>query len=531
MTEPQGKEGDVKVNGQLEKLAKPAKTLLEKLDAAVKADEKYERNKAKRERKRKREGLKKEVESNEEAACTRSSEVSPPVEPAVQEPRSRRHMMRTRGLVKITGEVVEDVPDGVMHERVIRKADKRKAALAGECKPKKSKKQRKLEAALSGERKSRKPKKPKKRKGASAVGEMTVKSEKSEKSKEGSAPDVQKPEAEEPGKLDEAPNNGVKEEGKMGLNPKVAPFGEEESVKPEKPEKSEKLDECASPDVKKAEEPVNVEEESAKAGVKEEVMKERERKAAPAGREKLERSEKSKSDRLEKLEKSSALTVKKIEAKEPAVLRESNDSAREDVTSESMAEPNVETNNELDMDTATGAPKQAKTLQEGEIKINRAPVLTMWVAAVAERQGFTFDEAVTFGKSIAGLFAHAKGKRIGVVEDTPSKKSKKDMEKFEVFGCSVYGKTTAKGRFALESGKAIAPNVVKAYLQRAFKDDYDRVRETFELLANSFSPEEIGSKAYDLYEKFRPDIPDGSRGWGARGLLNLKYVKELAASG
>lgn len=24
-------------------------------------------------------------------------------------------MMRTRGLVKITGEVVEDVPDGVMH--------------------------------------------------------------------------------------------------------------------------------------------------------------------------------------------------------------------------------------------------------------------------------------------------------------------------------------------------------------------------------------------------------------------------------
>lgn len=62
-------------------------------------------------------------------------------------------------------------------------------------------------------------------------------------------------------------------------------------------------------------------------------------------------------------------------------------------------------------------------------------------------------------------------------------------------------------------------------------DEYFIDAETFELLANSFSPEEIGSKAYDLYEKFRPDIPDGSRGWGARGLLNLKYVKELAASG
>ena len=120
--------------------------------------------------------------------------------------------------------------------------------------------------------------------------------------------------------------------------------------------------------------------------------------------------------------------------------------------------------------------------QEGEIKVNRAPVLTMWVAAVAERQGFTFDEAVTFGKAISGLFAHSKGKKIGVIEDTPkdpeaeADKKKAKMEKFEVFGNSVYGKTTEKGRFALESGKAIAPNSVKAYLHRAFKDDYDRVR-------------------------------------------------------
>lgn len=114
--------------------------------------------------------------------------------------------------------------------------------------------------------------------------------------------------------------------------------------------------------------------------------------------------------------------------------------------------------------------------------MNRAPVLTMWVAAVAERQGFTFDEAVTFGKAISGLFAHSKGKRIGVIEEAPkdgdaeTDKKKAKMEKFDVFGNSIYGKTTDKGRFALESGKAIAPNTVKAYLHRAFKDDYDRVR-------------------------------------------------------
>jgi hypothetical protein len=118
----------------------------------------------------------------------------------------------------------------------------------------------------------------------------------------------------------------------------------------------------------------------------------------------------------------------------------------------------------------------------------------MWVAAVAERQGFTFDEAVTFGKAISGLFAQSKGKKIGVIEDTPkdpeaeSDKKKAKKEKFDVFGNSVYGKTTEKGRFALESGKAIAPNSVKAYLHRAFKDDYDRVRGWCKILLTHILP-------------------------------------------
>ena len=57
------------------------------------------------------------------------------------------------------------------------------------------------------------------------------------------------------------------------------------------------------------------------------------------------------------------------------------------------------------------------------------------------------------------------------------------------------------------------------------------VAEAFEALANSLEPEEIGSRAYNLYEKFRPEVPDGARGWGARGLLDLKHVQALAASG
>ncbi|MEI7705968.1 MAG: hypothetical protein WCK73_15380 [Deltaproteobacteria bacterium] len=37
------------------------------------------------------------------------------------------------------------------------------------------------------------------------------------------------------------------------------------------------------------------------------------------------------------------------------------------------------------------------------IQVNRAPVLTLWAALVAERLGFDEDEALTIGQTVAGL--------------------------------------------------------------------------------------------------------------------------------
>lgn len=48
----------------------------------------------------------------------------------------------------------------------------------------------------------------------------------------------------------------------------------------------------------------------------------------------------------------------------------------------------------------------------GTIRINRAPVLTLWAAVVAERLGFEPSEALTLGRALAGLTAHAKGVRL-----------------------------------------------------------------------------------------------------------------------
>jgi hypothetical protein len=46
-------------------------------------------------------------------------------------------------------------------------------------------------------------------------------------------------------------------------------------------------------------------------------------------------------------------------------------------------------------------------------------------------------------------------------------------------------------------------------------------------LARSRRPGELAAEAYKLYEEFRPAIPAGVRGWGAKGDLDLRVIREL----
>src|SRR5512140_2345598 len=64
-----------------------------------------------------------------------------------------------------------------------------------------------------------------------------------------------------------------------------------------------------------------------------------------------------------------------------------------------------------------------------KITINRAPVLTLWAAVVAERLGHSWDESLTLGRALAGLNAQSTGRRIGVdAEKTPGEKAKEKKE-------------------------------------------------------------------------------------------------------
>jgi hypothetical protein len=51
------------------------------------------------------------------------------------------------------------------------------------------------------------------------------------------------------------------------------------------------------------------------------------------------------------------------------------------------------------------------------IRVNRAPVLTLWATIVAERLGYPPETALTLGCFVAGSSARAKARRLGIIEE------------------------------------------------------------------------------------------------------------------
>lgn len=83
---------------------------------------------------------------------------------------------------------------------------------------------------------------------------------------------------------------------------------------------------------------------------------------------------------------------------------------------------------------------------------------------------------------------------------------------------------------ALSNDRPISPEGVKRYLESKFGDALDEVYGAMKGLAKSLTPSELAEKAYHLYEKFRPEIPPGKRGWGASGKLDLDDIRKMARS-
>jgi hypothetical protein len=168
------------------------------------------------------------------------------------------------------------------------------------------------------------------------------------------------------------------------------------------------------------------------------------------------------------------------------------------------------------------------------ILINRAPVLTLWATVVAERLGFAHDEALTLAKAVTGLTAQSKGRRLGIYKPVPMEIKKARAQKrgeqyhMEFLGRTVAVINTPDGLRALNKDNPIEPAGVTRYLQGKFGDQFTAARDAMRDLAKAFKPEDLADKAFALYVKSRPVVPEDATGWGAKGVLKLDQIREMA---
>jgi len=169
------------------------------------------------------------------------------------------------------------------------------------------------------------------------------------------------------------------------------------------------------------------------------------------------------------------------------------------------------------------------------VTVNRAPVLTLWAAVVAERLGFDWDESLTMGRAVAGLNACSKGRALGIFHPRPRELEEKRRKlkhgeelQVDLLHRAVPVVRTKEGLRALSKGNPIAPESVHRYLEGKFGAALAAVRKAMTMLARSLPSEELAAVAYRLYEEFRPEIPPGKKGWGVAGVLDLGRIRSMA---
>ena len=169
-----------------------------------------------------------------------------------------------------------------------------------------------------------------------------------------------------------------------------------------------------------------------------------------------------------------------------------------------------------------------------KLQVNRAPVLTLWASVVAERLGHERATALTLGRAVAGLFAQSKGQRLGIYEPggkggaqrkVPSRAAR--VRDIEFMNRLIPTVRTADGVRAVVGGRPMDPQSVERYLKARFGENLGEARRTLQKLANAYEGEELSAQAYGLYERFRPTIPRGAKGWGAKGELDLDLIRSL----
>lgn len=175
------------------------------------------------------------------------------------------------------------------------------------------------------------------------------------------------------------------------------------------------------------------------------------------------------------------------------------------------------------------------------ISINRSPVLQLWAATVANflHPDETWATCLSIGSSISTLCAISKGRAIGKIEPKDSTSESKDKSKnggdthddtreLEVMGFNLHIKDGA----VVVDGKTKPTKEHLLQGKYGGEEEYTNVKKVMEeaLRVWSDDKDQLDTKAFHMYEQFRPSTAAGSAGWGRKGQLDLHQVKSTIES-
>jgi hypothetical protein len=167
------------------------------------------------------------------------------------------------------------------------------------------------------------------------------------------------------------------------------------------------------------------------------------------------------------------------------------------------------------------------------IRVNRAPVLTLWATIVAERLGHPPGTALTLGRAVCSSSGRANTRRIGIVDDEQAAEErcatatalKPQIQTILLLGRDIPVLPADDGTMrADDNGKPASARSVAAYIAKAFGNRLDEARAAMEALAGLLPPDELNRVGFRLYERFWPDVPNGAQGRGVKGELRLERI-------
>ena len=191
--------------------------------------------------------------------------------------------------------------------------------------------------------------------------------------------------------------------------------------------------------------------------------------------------------------------------------------------------------------------------------VNRAPVMMAWACVVAERLGFSREEALSIGiyltspspspsscsfhlprKYTASVYTEMNAISKGVSLGLYDKKRETDLKAAHANGSQPYvdllGRRVPLYRSASGAWRAFTadvdnsgggggtPGAAYGYITRALRQTAPAVLGAMRLLAESYSdPMELNRVGFALYADFRPEVT----GWGKRGELKCEVLLAL----